>query len=421
MASYFVQTRLNWTFWDTRQRNMSAGMLPSFHADPLVIRDMLQKLSCGEKLDRYPARLRAKDGSIKHVLVTSNSRYEDGRFVNTRCFTLDVTHLYEAERARWESEGRLAATYEAATIGIAEVDEAGLLVRVNDAICKMLGRPREQLLNMRFLDYTHEDDRADDANGYHRQIAGEVGSYSIRKRARKPDGTIVRLDVYSSSVRAHTGEFLYAVRVLDINERKQAEKRQKSLVDELNHRVKNTLATVQSLSMQTARNSENLQDFSHRYEKRLIGLARAHDLLTMRHWQDAPLDLLVREVLVPIAGGSDRKLQVSGPSITLNSGVALSLTMVLNELMTNAAKYGALSSEGGRLVLTWQHEGPDQTVLALTWQERGGPPVPPPTRRGFGMQLIERCIERDLGGELDLAFEPDGLLCRMSFPWRERL
>ena len=324
---------------------------------------------------------------------------------------MDVTHLRDAERARRESEERLAATYEAATVGIAEADETGRLLRVNDAICKMLGRSREQLLSMTFLDYTQKEDQAEDAANYARQVRGELDSYSVRKRACKPDGTIVYLDVYASAVRDEAGRFLYGVRVIqdvtdakrmedrireserhmrdlleglpaavyttdangritffnkaciemagrtpqlgdewcvtwrlytadgaplphdqcpmavalkedrpvrgveavaerpdgtlvpfmpyptplhdadgkligainmlvDITERKQAENRQKTLIDELNHRVKNTLATVQSLAMQTARHSDSLQDFSKRYEKRLLGLARAHDLLT---------------------------------------------------------------------------------------------------------------------------------------------
>jgi PAS domain S-box-containing protein len=154
--------------------------IAEFHADAPVIGEILHKLSCGERLDRYPARLRAKDGSIKHVLITSNSRVIDGAFVNTRCFTTDVTELYQAESARRDSEERLAATYEAATIGIAEADAAGRLLRVNDALCQMLGRSREELLNMTFLDYTHEDDREEDAALYSRQIVGELDSYVLR-------------------------------------------------------------------------------------------------------------------------------------------------------------------------------------------------------------------------------------------------
>ena len=197
-----------------------------FHADAPAIGEILQKLSCGEKLDRYPARLRAKDGSIRHVLITSNSRFSDGKFVNTRCFTMDMTHLREAERARRESEERLAATYEAATIGIAEADATGRLLRVNDALCKMLGRPRDQLLAMTFFDYTDESDRVEDAANYDRLVRGELDSYSIRKRARKPDGRTAFLDVYGSAVRDQDGRFLYGVRVLqDVTNAKLMEDR----------------------------------------------------------------------------------------------------------------------------------------------------------------------------------------------------
>jgi PAS domain S-box-containing protein len=197
-----------------------------FHADAPVIGDILKKLSCDEKLERYPARLRAKDGSIKRVQITSNSRFTDGKFVNTRCFTTDVTGLYEAERARRESEERLAATYEAATVGIAEADEEGRMTRVNDALCRILGRSREELQSMSFLDYTHEDDREEDATLYARQIRGELGSYTIRKRAAKPDGTRVDLDVHSSSVRDEQGCFSYGVRVVqDVTEAKRMDDR----------------------------------------------------------------------------------------------------------------------------------------------------------------------------------------------------
>jgi PAS domain S-box-containing protein len=198
--------------------------IADFHADAPVIGDILNKLSCGEKLDRYPARLRAKDGSIKHVLITSNSRFQDGKFVNTRCFTTDVTELIESETARRESEERLAATYEAATIGIAEADAQGRLLRVNDALCGMLGRSREELLTMTFFDYTEVEDREEDAALYTRQLSGNLDAYILRKRAIRPDGTTVYLDVHSSSVRDQAGGFRYGVRVLqDVTAAKQME------------------------------------------------------------------------------------------------------------------------------------------------------------------------------------------------------
>lgn len=525
--------------------------IAEFHVDAPVIGDILHKLSCGEKLDRYPARLRAKDGAVKHVLITSNSRFQDGEFINTRCFTTDVTELFETESARRESEERLAATYEAATIGIAEADSDGRLLRVNDALCGMLGRSREELLSMTFFDYTEENDREEDATFYARQISGDLDSYRLRKRATKPDGTMVYLDVHSSSVRDASGGFRYGVRVLqdvtvskqmedqiraseqhmrdllealpaavyttdatgritfynkaavemsgrtpqpgdmwcvtwrlfnsdgtplphdqcpmavalrenrpvrgaeaiaerpdgtrvpfipyptplhdaegnligainmliDITQRKQAENRQKILIDELNHRVKNTLATVQSLAGQTARHADNLQDFIGRFEARLLALSRAHDLLTRRHWEGASLDSLAGDVLMPILGNAAKQIMIDGPPVDLDSRTALSLTMALNELATNAIKYGALSSEAGTLSVAWRLHGQPapQRNLILEWREFGGPPVSPPTRRGIGSRLMEHCIERDLAGELDIAFEPGGVICRMSIPLR---
>lgn len=523
--------------------------IAEFHADSPIIGDILQRLSCGEKLERYPARLRAKDGSIKHVLITSNGRYDHGRLVSTRCFTTDVTELWEAEDALRESDQRLAATYEAATIGIAEADAHGRLLRVNDALCKMLGRSREQLLAMGFLDYTDDADRGDDAAAYARQVRGEINHYVIRKRATRPDGTVLYLDVYSSSVCDSDGRFRYGVRVLqdvteakqmedrlrdserhmrdllealpaavyttdaagritfynkaaiemagrtplagdhwcvtwrlytpdglplphdqcpmaialrenrpvrgaeavaerpdgtrvpfipyptplhdasgkligainmlvDITDRKQAENRQKVLIDELNHRVKNTLATVQSLALQTARHAESLQDFVGNFQTRLLALARAHDLLTKRHWEHAPLDSLAREILEPLTGDAARRIAIDGPSIELTPRAALSLTMALSELTTNAVKYGALSCVDGTLNVGWEiRRMPDGAeALEFEWQERGGPAVKPPTRRGFGTRLMERCIENDLRGVFDLVFEPSGVCCRMSLP-----
>ncbi|SDF44396.1 PAS domain S-box-containing protein [Agrobacterium pusense] len=200
--------------------------IASFHADARAIADILDKLSCGRDLDRYPARLRAKNGQIKHVLITSNSRFEDGRFINTRCFTTDVTDVHQAELARLESEERLAATYQAATIGIAEADSAGRLLRVNDALCRMLGRSEDELLAMTFLDYTHAEDKKQDAERYAQQVEGKIDSYVLRKQAIKPDGTSVYLDVHSSSVPDAKGEFRYGVRVLiDVTKAKRMEDR----------------------------------------------------------------------------------------------------------------------------------------------------------------------------------------------------
>jgi two-component sensor histidine kinase len=202
--------------------------------------------------------------------------------------------------------------------------------------------------------------------------------------------------------------------LVDISERKRAENAQKILIDELNHRVKNTLATVQSLASQTARHAPNLEEFVPTFTGRLLGLARAHDLLTQRSWQNAPFGKLVHDIVAPMSGG---RVTTEGSQVDLDPRTALSVTMVLNELLTNAAKYGALSVPEGSVSLTWRIlPSEERSRLECEWRERGGPNVAPPKRRGFGTRLMERCIEHDLAGEFDLVFEPEGVRCRIEFP-----
>ncbi|MGY3651986.1 two-component sensor histidine kinase [Bradyrhizobium sp. LM4.3] len=234
--------------------------------------------------------------------------------------------------------------------------------------------------------------------------------------AERPDGRRVPFIPYPTPLRDAAGNLVGAINMLvDISERKRAENAQKVLIDELNHRVKNTLATVQSLASQTARHAADLQEFLPTFTGRLLALARAHDLLTRRNWQEAPLERLVYDIVAPVSGG---RVTTQGPHVDLDARTALSITMVLNELLTNAAKYGALSVPDGAVSLTWRL-GPNElshNTVECEWRERGGPLVSPPKRRGFGTRLMERCVEHDLAGEFDLVFEPEGTRCRMVFP-----
>jgi two-component sensor histidine kinase len=236
--------------------------------------------------------------------------------------------------------------------------------------------------------------------------------------AERPDGSRVSFIPYPTPLRNAQGEIVGAINMLvDISDRKEAETRQRVLIDELNHRVKNTLATVQSLAHQTARHATTLDAFVETFEGRVLALAKVHDLLTKRHWLNAPLKSLIEDILAPHAEGEART-RISGPAAELKPAAALSLTMALNELTTNAAKYGALSRDTGVLSVQWElHE---DRVLRLEWTEQGGPAVLTPHRLGFGTRLMQRCIERDLDGHFDLQFQPSGLRCYMTIPLGER-
>ncbi|HEU0133741.1 MAG TPA: HWE histidine kinase domain-containing protein, partial [Allosphingosinicella sp.] len=180
----------------------------------------------------------------------------------------------------------------------------------------------------------------------------------------------------------------------DVHERKVAEEHQRLLINELNHRVKNTLASVQGIAFQTLRGEVSLAEARARFEARLMALSRAHNLLTEEHWGGASLERVVKDALEHLGGESGR-FEVRGEPLRLAPRAALALAMALHELGTNALKYGALSVEAGRVSIGWEQDG---DRLGLQWRETGGPRVEAPGRRGFGTRLIERGLAADLGG-----------------------
>lgn len=196
----------------------------------------------------------------------------------------------------------------------------------------------------------------------------------------------------------------------DVTDRVHGERQQKLLVDELNHRVKNSLATVQAIAHQTMRATPDLAGFREAFEARLLALAMTHDLLTATSWRGAALrDVLLSE----LRAFGPNHYRLEGGDVDLIPSEALALGLVVHELATNAAKYGALTGDDGCVSVSWTVS--DQT-LRLTWRERDGPQVSPPTRRGFGSRLIERSLRGNLAGEARLEFAPEGLTCHIVLP-----
>jgi PAS domain S-box-containing protein len=201
----------------------------------------------------------------------------------------------------------------------------------------------------------------------------------------------------------------------DITERLQAEEQRTLLINELNHRVKNTLATVQSLAMQTLREDVQNKEALALFNSRLAALSRAHDILTHENWKGAQLRQIVDQSVAPFR--TTDRIDVGGPDARVTPKQALALSIALHELGTNAMKYGALSDQGGRITLAWSV---DHGALHMSWRESGGPPVTPPTRSGFGTRLIERSLSNDLGGEARILYLPAGVVAQMSTPLEVR-
>jgi len=208
---------------------------------------------------------------------------------------------------------------------------------------------------------------------------------------------------------------LYKAAQAEISERRAVEAHQQLLINELNHRVKNTLATVQSFVGQSLRTPQPHDQLKAALTARIIALSRAHDVITARTWQGAYLREVVDRAVEPFlddAAAGGPAIAVEGPEVWLQPRAALAIAMALHELGTNAAKHGALATPGGRVTLrwTWNAEGRE---LRLVWRESGGSPVCAPLRRGFGSRLIEQGLKADLSGAATLAFEPAGVVCEI--------
>ncbi|HEY1425435.1 MAG TPA: HWE histidine kinase domain-containing protein [Caulobacteraceae bacterium] len=239
------------------------------------------------------------------------------------------------------------------------------------------------------------------------------GRYEVEYRVKQPDGAWRWLSAWGLVEFEGDGEGRKAVAIAgasrDITDIKQAAALQRLLVNELNHRVKNTLATVQAITSQTLRGAASLDDARGAIEDRIISLARVHDLLTARSWSGADVCDVAARALQPFAPA---QVELTGPSVDVSPQHALALSLALHELATNAAKYGALSVPDGRVEIRWERW---DDGLRLTWRERGGPPVATPTRRGFGTRLLEASFG-DVGGHSRLSYAPEGVIAEFCAP-----
>ena len=238
------------------------------------------------------------------------------------------------------------------------------------------------------------------------------GQYDVEYRVKQPDGSWRWLSAWGLVEFDSDGPDRRPVAIVgasrDLTEKKHAEDLQRLLLNELNHRVKNTLATLQAISGQTLRAARDLPSARETLDRRIRAMAQAHDLLTLRTWTGANLSDVVTRALDAFPPA---QVEMSGAPIDVSPKHALALSLALHELATNAIKYGALSCPEGRVSVQW---GVQEGMLHLDWQESGGPPVGPPTQRGFGSRLIEELVPRDLGGNTKLDRDVSGVRCSIT-------
>ena len=337
-----------------------------------------------------------------------------GTLIGADNVLVDITEHKRAE----EASQRLASIVESSNDAIVSKDLNGIITSWNKGAEQLFGYVAAEIIG-KAVNILIPADRQDEEPAILERIRrGERVDHFETVRLRK-DGAPVDISLTISPVKGADGTVIGASKIArDISERKKAEERQQLLIHELNHRVKNTLTIVQSVAAQSFRGDTQTEAYGQ-FEARLMALARAHDILTQENWETANLRDILMQTTAPHCTDASR-FAMSGISVRVPAAMALSLTMTLHELCTNATKYGALSNATGHVAIEWHlvrgEQGPSR--LNLRWEERGGPPVVAPDNRGFGSRLIERGMARELDAEVRLDFEPGGVICSIDAPLR---
>jgi PAS domain S-box-containing protein len=325
--------------------------------------------------------------------------------------------LEQRSAALRRSEEQLRTAADAAQFGAHEYDVARDRSQRSPQFLKILGaEPGDATATFEAgLEFVHPEDRESIRQRKLEILKESESHYRLEYRIRRRDGQVRWVMDRGQVIRDVNGRALRVVGVLlDITDIKEAEQRQRLLFDEMNHRVKNTLSIVQALAQQTLRTRPEPADFAEAFTDRLASLARAHSLLTHGSWDGADLADIVTTALAAFID-EGRPIEIAGDPVMIPASTTITLSLMMHELATNAAKYGALSVPQGRLAVRWSAVDAESAIaIDLNWQEDGGPPVSPPGRRGFGSRLLAGSAEQ-IGGQLDTEYATAGLRCRLRF------
>jgi PAS domain S-box-containing protein len=340
---------------------------------------------------------------------------EHGRPAGVIAIVMETTERVLAERRHRDSEGRFQA----------------LVNATSEVVYRMSADWREMwaLGGRGFIvdtdiptvawmeEYLFPEDRAE-IQAAIQDAMQRKGVFELEHRVRRVDGSVGWTLSRAIPLLDDQGEVVeWFGAASDVTERRRSEQHLRLVVNELNHRVKNNLAMTQAIAAQTFSSADDLEQAKANFSARVVALAQANDLLTGERGVGVSLQGVIEQALHPHAPREDR-CHIAGPALQLSAKTALALSMAMHELATNALKYGAWSREDGRVAVIWGRvTGEDgRGRLRLEWRECDGPPVAPPARRGFGSRLIERGLAAEMGGRVELQFQPDGLACVIDAP-----
>lgn len=344
---------------------------------------------------------RADTGEIRWISAYGAFHPRGDTILSTGA-AIDITDHVRTEQALGESERRVRAVLDSVSDAFYAVDGKWRFTLFNRAAEAYFGVPRSEVLGRIAWEVFPQTVGSELERRLQRIMRERTTESFVVSSSAKPGLWI------ESRVSPHEDGGL-AVSFTDVTSRIESERTREILLAELNHRVKNTLGVVQSLARNSFKGEDRTEPLKA-FENRLLALARAHSLLTAKSWTSATLEEVVEQSLQPYGRSGASPFLVSGPHVDLTPKNAVNIALALNELATNAVKYGALSVAEGRVRIAWEDE---PGGFRLEWQEEGGPEVSEPARTGFGTRLITGSLAAELEGEVEMKFEPSGLVCRV--------
>jgi PAS domain S-box-containing protein len=333
----------------------------------------------------------------------------------------DLIERIQVETALCESEQRLrwlASIVESNYDAIVSTDAARVITTWNNAAGRLYGYTPDEVIGQPITILIPPDRHDEQLSILQRLKRGQRIENYETVRQRK-DRTLVDVSLTISPVKNAEGSIVGASAIArDITRRRRAAEREKMLMAELDHRVKNVLARVDMVAISSRNGSSSIDEFTRSLKGRIQSMAAAHALLSQKGWHGVGLEALVRSQAAPYA--ADANIAISGTEVTLTAAAIQAMGMVLHELVTNAAKYGALSVPTGRVTVSWDRKLNGHAAdLVFAWREFGGPTTAAEPKSGYGTRLIRELVPHELGGTVDLQFAAEGVSCKIEFPFEQ--
>jgi PAS domain S-box-containing protein len=381
-------------------------------------RALLQRMVAGQlSVFDMEKRYVRKDGEVVWAYTTANIiRDQLGRPLRNTAVILDINARRQAEQDLLASKDRLQLAFNVAQLGSYRYDPRHHVFSGDTRSQEIFDFPKNEATIEELMKLVHPDD----VEMVQANLEAALDPVDPRRsatefRLRRRNGEVRWAETLGLAYFDGAGNERRAVSFVgtlqDITERKEREEKEHLLMREINHRAKNMLSVVDAIAHQTA--TRNPEDFVERFSERVQALSANQDLLVRNEWNGVEIADLVRAQLAHFADLIGSRIAMHGPKLRLNPASAQAIGLALHELATNAGKYGALSTDAGRVDISW---GTDGHTLIMSWTERDGPPVTPPKRHGFGTIVVETMTERSVDGKVDLDYAPSGVAWRLSCP-----